>query len=563
MTREIVALGDQLDEKLNKLDKQRSKRLFKLLIEIYDQKNLALKLNALGFNTSRESLNKLSKDPDSVSISLGENALELIRNNLLPTKPAHWDSPDFTFIDLFAGIGGLRKGFEEIGGKCVFTSEWEPKARRTYLANHYVDENELSYFIDDENDNPERNRSFMDITKVTQSNNAILTDEEKATHIRQHIPEHDLLLAGFPCQPFSIAGVSKKNSLGRAHGFECETQGTLFFDVEKIIEARKPKVFVLENVKNLKNHDKGNTFATIISTLDRLGYWILDISNVGSSIEEAIEIVRKRKNEPTIIDGLNFIPQHRERIVLVGIRLDLIAAYPELKELSLSQIKRPQRRYTIAEILCNLSDADKKKYTLTPNLWNYLYHYALKHQTKGNGFGFGLVDPTDPKAVTRTLSARYYKDGSEILINQSALELEYLEGKKQFAIQKNLDRETYSRAFADRFYLDNPTATSGQLTDEIKLGEQKFDELNGRYAHQFDALYKTPRRLTPQECARLMGFEKPEFDRTETDKDFRIVCADASAYKQFGNSVVVPVFRAVAELLKPHLKTLCNSESMK
>ncbi len=556
MTRDIVTLGDQLNEQLNKKDEQSAKRLLKLLIEIYDQKNLAIKLHALGFNTSRESLNKLTKDPESVSVGLDERAMKLIRDNLLPAKPSHWGEPDFRFIDLFAGIGGLRKGFEEIGGKCVFTSEWEPRARRTYLANHYVDEHELPYFIDTEEESPDKNRSFMDITKVTQSGNTLLSDEEKAAHIRKHIPEHDLLLAGFPCQPFSIAGVSKKNSLGRAHGFECETQGTLFFDVEKIIEARKPKFFVLENVKNLKNHDKGNTFATIIRTLDRLGYWILDISDAGDSVEDAITNVRKRKNEPTIIDGIHFIPQHRERIVLVGIRMDLVNANPYLKDLSLNQIEKPESRYTMADILCGLSKNEKQKYTLTPNLWNYLYHYALKHQTKGNGFGFGLVDPTDAKAVTRTLSARYYKDGSEILINQSGLEIAYLEDKKKYAIEKNLDRESYARGFADRFHLENPTATSSQLIEEIKRGEQEYDEKHGRYAHQFDALFKTPRRLTPKECARLMGFEKPEFDRNDADKDFRIVCADASAYKQFGNSVVVPVFRAVAKLLQPHLKAL-------
>ncbi len=550
MTRDIIALGDKLHEKLNKQDELAAKRLLKLLIEIYDQKNLAIKLNQLGFSTSRESLNKLCKDPESLSIGLDERSMKLIRDNLLPAKPDHWDNPDFRFIDLFAGIGGLRKGFEEVGGKCVFTSEWEPKARRTYLANHYVDEHDLPYFIDSEEENSAKNRTFMDITKVTQSGNPHLSDEEKANHIRSHIPEHDLLLAGFPCQPFSIAGVSKKNSLGRAHGFECETQGTLFFDVEKIIEARKPKFFVLENVKNLKGHDKGNTFATIIKTLDKLGYWILDISNAGNTIEEAIANVRKRKNDPAIIDGIHFIPQHRERIVLVGIRNDLVKAEPSLKQLSLNQIEKPKQRYTIADVLCDLNDADKQKYTLTPNLWNYLYHYALKHQTKGNGFGFGLVDPTDPNAVTRTLSARYYKDGSEILINQSALEQSYLDEKKQYAIQKNREREDFSRNYADKFELENPHAKLEQLKEAIKTGEQRFDELYGRYAKQFDALYKTPRRLTPKECARLMGFEKPEFDRDIHDTDFRIVCADTSAYKQFGNSVVVPVFRAVAKLLK-------------
>lgn len=550
MTRDIVALGDQLHEKLNKQLELRAKRLLKFLIEIYDQKNLAIKLNELGFNTSRESLNKLCKDPESVSVGLDEKAMKLIRDHLLPTKPSHWDEPDFRFIDLFAGIGGLRKGFEEIGGKCVFTSEWEPKARRTYLANHYVDEHELPYFIDSEEENPEKNSSFMDITKVTLSGHPNLSDEEKAEHIRKHIPAHDVLLAGFPCQPFSIAGVSKKNSLGRAHGFECETQGTLFFDVEKIIEARQPQYFILENVKNLKSHDKGNTFATIIRTLDRLGYWILDISNAGSNIEEAIANVRKRKQEPAILDGMHFIPQHRERIVLVGIRNDLVEKNPLLKALSLNQIEKPEIRYTIADILCDLSEDELRKYTLTPNLWNYLYHYALKHKTKGNGFGFGLVNPKNKDAVTRTLSARYYKDGSEILINQSGLENDYLEEKKQFAINKNIEREEFAKEFVEHFRRENPNATDAKCYEMLKEGEKKYDNDKGRYTQEFNALYKTPRRLTPKECARLMGFEKPEFDRTEQDTNFRIVCADASAYKQFGNSVVVPVFRSVAKLLK-------------
>lgn len=554
MTKELVTLGDQLHEKLNKEDEQASHRLLKLLVEIYDQKNLSIKLNEIGFHTSRENLNKYCKSPQSVSITLDKRVRTLISNQLLPAKPRHWDNPDFTFIDLFAGIGGLRKGFEEVGGKCVFTCEWEAKARRTYLANHYVSESELPYFLDSEIENPEKNNSLMDITKITLSGNVQLDDKEKAEHIRKHIPEHDLLLAGFPCQPFSIAGVSKKNSLGRSHGFDCETQGTLFFDVEKIIEARKPRFFVLENVKNLKSHDKGNTFATIIRTLDKLGYWVTDISNAGANIEDAIAKVRKRKNEPAIIDGVHFIPQHRERIVLVGIRNDLVEVNPSLKEISLRDIEKPQKRYSIADILCELSPEEHRKYTLTPNLWNYLYHYALKHQSKGNGFGFGLVDPADQDAVTRTLSARYYKDGSEILINQSELEQSYLEDKKQFAIQKNLEREEFARAYVEKYTAKNPESTTVQRHEILKNGEKTYDELKGRYASEFDALYKTPRRLTPKECARLMGFEKPEFARTDSDTDFRIVCADASAYKQFGNSVVVPVFRSVANLLKPIIK---------
>ncbi|MCW8332042.1 DNA (cytosine-5-)-methyltransferase [Photobacterium sp. SDRW27] len=558
-----IRLGDKKEEQRIQNELAETNKLLKLLIEVYDQKNLAIKLAKLSelaegaelksLKIDRTELNRWTKTPEKSPILIDERARDFIRQQLLPSKPAHWDNPDFEFIDLFAGIGGLRKGFEDIGGKCVFTSEWEQKARRTYLANHFVDDDELGYFLDSEEENSDKNSSFMDITKVTQSGNPMMSREEKREHIKKHIPEHDVLLAGFPCQPFSLAGVSKKNSLGRAHGFDCDTQGTLFFDVEQILDARQPKFFVLENVKNLKSHDKGNTFATIIRSLDKAGYWVADISDAGENIEDAIASVRKRKPEPAIIDGMHFTPQHRERIVLVGVRKDLADKKPELKQLSLTNIKKPEKRYTVAEILCNLTDEEREKYTLTPNLWNYLYHYALKHQSKGNGFGFGLVDPTNENAVTRTLSARYYKDGSEILINQNGLEQEYLQNNREHAIRKNHEREQFATDFANRQKNSQQDMTDAQYKTTVKDGEKKYDNEHGRYAPEFDSLYRTPRRLTPRECARLMGFEKPEYDRTESDTDFRIVCADASAYKQFGNSVVVPVFRAVAELLSKYI----------
>ncbi|EJL6396825.1 DNA (cytosine-5-)-methyltransferase [Vibrio navarrensis] len=553
MTDNILKLGDALEERLHKEDREESHKLLKLLVEVYDQKNLAIKLNELGFKTSRESLNRWKKNPESQTPALDEASRNHIRKHLLPSKPLHWDDPSFEFIDLFAGIGGIRKGFEEIGGKCVFTSEWDEKARRTYLANHYVDEQELPYFLNNEEESQKKNTSFMDITNITLSKNQELSDEEKAEHIREHIPPHDVLLAGFPCQPFSLAGVSKKNSLGRAHGFECETQGTLFFDVEKIIEARQPKFFVLENVKNLKSHDQGNTFAVIIRALDRLGYWVADITDAGenNTIEDAIKAVRKRKNDPVIIDGMHFIPQHRERVVLVGIRKDLDINYSDF---SLRNISKPENRLTVEEILCQLSKEEQEKYTLTPNLWNYLYNYALKHQTKGNGFGFGLVNPDDKQAVTRTLSARYHKDGSEILINHQGLELDYLESRKAPCIRKIEDRNNYIDSKIKKFTEEYQQASSSDIRAYTKEMEAKYNELYGRYAEEFDPHYKTPRRLTPQECARLMGFEKPEQYRGEDETDFRIVCADASAYKQFGNSVVVPVFRAVANLMKPYIE---------
>jgi DNA (cytosine-5)-methyltransferase 1 len=557
-----ILKGDREDQLRIEKNSQESNKLLKLLIEIYDQKNLAIQFSKMSSDiatVTREKLNKWKSSPENNPIVFSERAIAHIRETLLPHKPSHWDNPEFRFIDLFAGIGGIRKGFEEIGGKCVFTSEWNSDARRTYLANHFVDDDELEYFLDSEAENPERNKSFMDITRITKSGDKNATELEKTKSILSHIPEHDVLLAGFPCQPFSLAGVSKNNSLGRAHGFECKTQGTLFFDVEQILLVRQPKFFVLENVKNLKSHDKGNTFATIIRALDRAGYWVADISNQSDDIEEAIDIVRKRKAEPAIIDGVHFIPQHRERIVLVGIRKDLTEEKPELTGLSLKDIEKPESRYSLADILCPLTKEEQNKYTLTPNLWNYLYHYALKHQSKGHGFGFGLVDPNDKHAVTRTLSARYYKDGSEILINQHGVSQDYLEEKKIFAIRKNQEREQFSMEFAQKWKLENPSCKETDYQEKIKEGEQQYDEKYGRYAEEFDSLYRTPRRLTPRECARLMGFEKPEEYRNGTDTDFRIVCADTSAYKQFGNSVVVPVFRSVAGLLYKYIKSLKNA----
>ncbi len=555
MKRDIVTLGDALFEQLHEADIAPTRKLLKLLVEIYDQKNLAIRLNHLGFNTSRENLNRWCKDPEKVPFVLSERERNYIKTHLLPAKPTHWDNPEFTFIDLFAGIGGLRKGFEEVGGKCVFTSEWDDKARRTYLANNYVDEHELPYFLDEPTENNKKNKSLMDITKNTLSKNTTVSDNQKTESIRYHIPEHDVLLAGFPCQPFSLAGVSKKNSLGRAHGFDCETQGTLFFDVEKIIEVRKPKFFVLENVKNLKSHDKGKTFAVIIRTLDRLGYWIADISDSGKDINEAIERVRNRSPEPAIIDAVNYIPQHRERIVLVGVRKDITH-----DGLTLYNLPKPENKPALKDILCDEVPAN---YTLTPNLWAYLYNYAIKHQVKGNGFGFGLVDPDNPNAVTRTLSARYYKDGSEILINQSKLDNEYLRNAIPACAEKIRDRIDFITRELTCFKLENPDYTEAELSAFENAAEEKYNNLYGRWPSEniFDPTYKTPRRLTPQECARLMGFEKPEKYRTSADRNFNIVCADTSAYKQFGNSVVVPVFRAVASLLLPYIKNAVRMES--
>lgn len=334
---------------------------------------------------------------------------------------------DFTFIDLFAGIGGIRLGFQAQGGRCVFTSEWNTWSQKTYVTN-FGDSHEI----------------VGDIVPFN----------------AKDIPDHDVLLAGFPCQPFSIAGVSKKNALGRPHGFECTTQGTLFFDVARIIAEKQPKAFLLENVKNLVSHDKGNTFRVILQTLrDELGYDV----------------------HYRVVDAQHFVPQHRERILIVGFReptgfswddIDLPEKRPVLSSILHPEdgSENPEPPYTHGSVA-----AVHDKYVLTDRLWAYLQAYAEKHRAAGNGFGFGLVTPA---GIARTLSARYYKDGSEILVSR---------GKR-----------------------------------------------------------RNPRRLTPRECARLMGY--PD--------DFRIPVSDTQAYRQFGNSVAVPVIREVARIMRPHILAL-------
>jgi len=271
--------------------------------------------------------------------------------------PIKWDipfpppeKPKFKFIDLFAGIGGIRLAYQNLGGKCVFTSEWDSFSKKTYEANF----GEVP---------------FGDITKI---------DEKD-------IPDHDILLGGFPCQPFSIAGVSKKNALGRAHGFLDETQGTLFFDIARILKHKRPKTFMLENVKNLVSHDKGNTFKVIQNALRELNYSIYF----------------------KVLDGKHFVPQHRERIIIVGFDNDYFQHQEEFKFPEMGDTK-----YAVKDILLPKVD---DKYTLSDKLWNYLQGYAKKHKEKGNGFGFGL---TDLNGISRTMSARYYKDGAEILIPQ-------------------------------------------------------------------------------------------------------------------------------------------------
>lgn len=436
--------------------------LLQQVLEIYDQTFIGEYLN----NQSpgqwcRETINRWQRGKASPRLSHREYQALL---KLLPERPAHYDSPEFDFVDLFAGIGGIRRGFEEIGGRCVFTSEWNEPAVRTYKANNYAD--------------PDVHIFNGDICEVTLSNRDSVTQKQVNQNIHKMIPDHDVLLAGFPCQPFSIAGVSKKNALGRKHGFEDKTQGTLFFDVAQILDVKRPAAFLLENVKNLKSHDKGRTFKIIMETLDELGYWVADVDVNDST-------------DPKVIDGQHFVPQHRERIVLVGFRRDLNIH----KGFTLTDIKKvfPKKKPKLGDIL---DDSIDDKYILTPKLWEYLFNYSIKHKAKGNGFGYGLVKKTD---VTRTLSARYYKDGSEILIDRGY----------------DHDRD---------------------LHDPINMKNR-------------------PRRLTPRECARLMGYDKP------TGNDFRIPVSDTQAYKQFGNSVVVPVFAAVAKLMKPYIKAAKDKQA--
>ena len=274
----------------------------------------------------------------------------------------------FSFVDIFAGVGGMRLGFESIGGDCLFTCEWNKYSQQTYRAN--------------------------------------FGDEEIAGDIRQlvpqDIPSHDVLLAGFPCQPFSIAGVSKKNALNDPHGFACEAQGTLFFELAKILEYHKPKAFLLENVKHLTRHDRGKTFEVIRSILDNdLGYHL----------------------NFRVIDARHWVPQHRERIFIVGFRdaNDFDLEHLPLPESPsapvLGDILHPEDGSEIAEPHFTTGDLARvgDQYTLSEHLWGYLRQYAEKHRRQGNGFGFGLVGPED---TIRTISARYYKDGSGVLVRQ-------------------------------------------------------------------------------------------------------------------------------------------------
>lgn len=338
--------------------------------------------------------------------------LELFDSTQVPFPGPRDGEESFTFIDLFAGIGGFRMALQQLGGRCLFSSEYDKFAQKTYFANF----GEVP---------------FGDITKE---------------RTKEFIPEEfDVLCAGFPCQPFSIAGVSKKISLGRNHGFADEKQGNLFFHIAEIIERHRPRVFFLENVKNLVSHDKGNTFRVIKQTLEELDYSF----------------------DYRVINGKHFVPQHRERTFMIGFDKE---RYGDDVRFDFGRVEIPEGQQQVGTILQSRVDP---KYTLSDKLWSYLQDYARKHKEKGNGFGYGLISPD---GITRTISARYYKDGSEILIPQRG---------------------------------------------------------------------RNPRRLTPLECAALQGYPIHPINSDNPSQSFVIPVSDNQAYKQFGNSVVVPLIHAI------------------
>lgn len=306
----------------------------------------------------------------------------------------------FRFIDLFAGIGGVRLGFQDNGGVCVFSSEYDKAAQRTYKENH-------------------GEFPFGDITKIDEG----------------QIPEHDVLLAGFPCQPFSNAGVSARNAVGKKHGFLCDTQGTLFFDVMRIVDSRKPKVVFLENVRNLERHDKGRTFQTIRETIENSGY----------------------KFYYKVIDSSSVVPQRRVRCYMVAIRSDISVEFdfPEF-------VGEPKPLRSILE-----KEVDEK-YTISDKLWIGHINRTKRNLERGTGFTAHTADLDKP---SNTIVARYGKDGKECLIPQEN---------------------------------------------------------------------KNPRLLTPKECSRLQGF--PD--------SFVVPQARTPAYRQFGNSVVVPIIKEIAKIIR-------------
>lgn len=350
-----------------------------------------------------------------------------------PFKQTNKTKSAFRFIDLFAGIGGIRLAFQNNGGKCVFTSEWDKFAQKTYAANF----GELPH---------------GDITKISV----------------EQIPEHEVLLAGFPCQAFSQAGLKK--------GFT-DTRGTMFFEIQRILAHHQPSVFVLENVKQLKGHNKGETLKTILDILR--GEHFHEIPSDIPMSTEAREALNSRLNywvDYKILRAADFgCPQNRERIFIVGFNKN---KFPNADFESLFKWPIPINKATRVGDILEDHDSVDSKYTISEKLLEGHERRKVQHAIKGNGFGYSVFKHSDE--YTNTLSARYYKDGSEILIDQS--------------------------------------------------------EHN-----------KRPRKLTPRECARLQGF--PE--------NFIVnAVSDVQIYKQFGNSVTVPVVSAVAEAVKKTLDKL-------
>ena len=336
----------------------------------------------------------------------------------------------FRFIDLFAGIGGFRAGLTSIGGQCVFTSEWDKFSNQTYRA-WYGDE-------------------------------AIYSGDIRELDSRE-IPDHDVLCAGFPCQPFSLAGVSKKNSLGHRHGFDDKTQGNLFFKIMDVVDRKRPPVLFLENVKNLKSHDKGRTWRVIEESLRDRNYSVFS----------------------RVVDARSWVPQHRERIFIVCFDREVFCSEDEIGFSFPEPDDGPDP--TLSTVLEPL--APDRKYMLSDKLWKYLQDYAEKHRRKGNGFGYSVFEGSD---VARTLSARYYKDGSEVLIRQKG--------------------------------------------------------------------FRNPRRLTPAEARRLMGFADRYAQMFGHENGFPIVVSDTQAYKQFGNAVVPEVVEAIGEQIVRAMSAAMNAD---
>ncbi len=331
----------------------------------------------------------------------------------------------FTFIDLFAGVGGMRLAFDAVGGRCLLTCEVDRLAQKAYCARFP---------------------------------NAEIHDDIR-TLGAEKVPKHDILVAGFPCQPFSLAGVSKKNSLGRPHGLQCEDQGQLFFELARIIDAKRPRAFLLENVENLRRHDGGRTWKVILNVL---------VNDLAYDVH------------PEVFSSSGYVPQKRKRVLIAGFRKSVGFDWRQFdlnqtgNGPKLSSILHPEDG-TEPDVdqgrFLNPDGTVRPEYIVTPKVWTCLQNHAAKHRSLGNGFGYGLFGPSD---VARTLSARYHKDGAEILIRRS--------------------------------------------------------------------LGALPRKLTPREAARLMGF--PD--------NFPIISSRTRAWKQFGNSVVVPLIQAAAEALVPY-----------